>query len=78
MSKDRTKLTTGKSSACDEPSNSPSTLFAQSELNAVISNQDGPVTICTDARKWFENKGWILKTEKLDHTKLVNIREYHG
>ena len=26
-----------------------------------------------DARKWFKNKGWILETEKIDRTKLVNI-----
>ena len=27
----------------------------------------------SDARKWFENKGWILETEQIDRTKLVNI-----
>ena len=26
-----------------------------------------------NARKWFKNKGWILETEKIDCTKLVNI-----
>ena len=73
MSRDRTKLTTGKSSARDEPANSPRAPFARSELNAIISNQGGPVSNGTDAHKWFENKGWILETEKLDRTKLVNI-----
>ena len=73
MSKDRTKLTTGKSSAWDEPFTLPRAPFASSELNAIISNQGSPVTNSTDARKWFKNKGWILETEKINRTKLVNI-----
>ena len=73
MSKDRTKLTTGKSSAQDEPFTSPCAPFAYLELNAIISNQGSPVTNSTDARKWFKNKGWILETEKIDRTELVNI-----
>ena len=73
MSKDRTKLTTGKSSVQDKPFTSPCALFAWSELNAIISNQGSPITNSTNARKWFKNKGWILETEKIDCTKLVNI-----
>jgi hypothetical protein len=72
MSKDRTKLT-GKSTTREEPSSSARAPFARSELNAIIGNQSGPVTNSTDARKWFENKGWILETEKLERSKLVNI-----
>jgi hypothetical protein len=73
MNRDRNKPMSGKSSLRDEASSSPRGPFARSELNAIISNQGGPVTKGSDARKWFENKGWILESEQIDRTKLVNI-----
>jgi hypothetical protein len=74
MDRDRNKTTT-KNPAGKEgtPSTPLRSLLSRSELNAIITNQGGPVTNCPDARKWLENKGWTLEGEQFDRSKIVNI-----
>jgi hypothetical protein len=47
--------------------------FLRTELDVLICNQAGPVTDPKTARKWLENKSWLLVDEHYDRSKLVNM-----
>jgi hypothetical protein len=74
MDRDRNKTAIKNPAEREEtPSTHLHSLFARSELNAIITNQGGPVTNSPDARKWLKNKGWILEGKQFDRSKIVNI-----
>jgi hypothetical protein len=76
MDKDKDKNKFSKSSSVSREGTPPGPLrgpFSRSELDTLIANQSGLVTNPADARKWMENKGWMLSWERFDRSKLINI-----
>jgi hypothetical protein len=76
MDRDKDKNKSPKSSPATRsgtPTASLRGICSRTELDALIGNQAGPVTNTLSARKWLENKGWLLTDEIFDRTKLVNM-----